>query len=534
MRPRLLLLTPPFVQTNTPYPATMHLTGFLRGRGFDVFQRDLSIKVVRDILIEYGGDEAEEILELLSSPQVPDDDKVEASRLIDELAIEIRDQIDESFGFSRYAERISAQASDFGEIERLVRRKGVMDRPLERRLEEAIAETKPTVIGVTCPFPGTLVGAFKIAKYVRRRHPGIRLVLGGGFVSTELREMSDPRPRRYFDDFIFDEGYGPMLALLAPGGKAKRRGGKAAEPSCAEIPPFVAPSYEEIDWGEYFDVVETENPMHRLWSVGRWRKLQMARGCYWHKCAFCDVILPYINCFEQPSASEIVDAMEDGCGYHFVDEAMPPALIRKVSEEILRRGLRCEWWGNIRFDLSFTPELCRLMAKAGCIAVTGGLECADDRLLKLMNKGITLASARKAMTNLRKAGIMVHAYLMYGFPTETEEEAYGALEFVRGLFRKDLLQSAFWHRFALTVHSPIAKDPSKFGITVDAASSPRKPGRGRSLFCRNEIPFVEPGAPDWDAIGKVLKLALYNFLEGRGLDKRPEDWKRLIRRRRKR
>ena len=260
----------------------------------------------------------------------------------------------------------------------------------------------------------------------------------------------------------------------------------------------------------------------------------MARGCYWHKCAFCDVILPYINCFEQPKAAEIVDAMEDGCGYHFVDEAMPPALIRQVSEEILRRGLQVEWWGNVRFDLSFTPELCQLMSKAGCIAVTGGLECADDRLLKLMTKGITLSSARKALRAFHRAGIMVHAYLMYGFPTETEAEAYGALEFVRGLFKADLVQSAFWHRFALTVHSPIARDPGRFGIEIADAADRRVTQRAkRTLFCRNEIPFIEPGAPDWDAIGEVLNLALYNFLEGRGLDKTPADWQRLVRRRKR-
>ena len=528
MRPRLLLLTPPFVQTNTPYPATMHLTGFLRSRGFDVFQRDLSIKVVRDILIDYGGDEAEEILELLSSPQVPDDDKVEASRLIDELALEIRDQVDASFGFSRYAERISAQAADFGAIEKLIRRRGVMDRPLARHLKEAIAETRPTVIGVTCPFPGTLVGAFKIAKYVRRHHPKIRLVLGGGFVSTELREMTDKRPYTYFDDFLFDEGYAPMLKLLGEDATVK------------DMPRFVAPCYDGIDWDEYFDVVETENPMHRLWSVGRWRKLQMARGCYWHKCAFCDVILPYINCFEQPKAAEIVDAMEDGCGYHFVDEAMPPALIRQVSEEILRRGLQVEWWGNVRFDLSFTPELCQLMSKAGCIAVTGGLECADDRLLALMTKGITLDSATKALKAFHAAGIMVHAYLMYGFPTETEAEAFGALEFVRGLFKKDLLQSAFWHRFALTVHSPIYRTPEKFGIEI-VGEAPRLPIKKNSKnpkvprprFCKNEVAFLEPDAPDWETIGKALDLALYNYLEGRGLDKKATDWKRLAKRSRR-
>jgi len=522
---RLLLLTPPLVQTNTPYPATMHLTGYLRACGLKVEQRDLSIKVVRDVLLKYGGDEADQLLELLSSTAVPDEEKLEASRMIDELAIWIRDNVDEGFGFSRYAERISAQAADFGAIEKLVRRRGAIDRPLERRLEEAIAETRPTVIGVTCPFPGTLVAAFKIARYVRRKHPGVRMILGGGFVSTELREMNDLRPHKYFDDFVFDEGYAPMRALLATSSEKNLL-----------VPPFVAPCYDGIDWSEYFDVVETENPMHRLWSVGRWRKLQMARGCYWHKCAFCDVRLPYINCFEQPDAKLIVDAMAaladelpDGetLGVHFVDEAMPPVLMRKVSEEIIRRGLEVKWWGNVRFDSSYTIELTKLMAKAGCIAVTGGLECADDRLLKLMNKGITLTSAKKALKAFRRAGIMAHAYLMYGFPTETESEAMGALDFVRGLIADDLIQSAFWHRFALTVHSPIAREPEKFGITITDVGATILSSRRARRFCRNELAFDEPGAPDWDRIGKVLNLAMYNFLEGRGLDKSPAYWKRL-------
>jgi hypothetical protein len=204
---------------------------------------------------------------------------------------------------------------------------------------------------------------------------------------------------------------------------------------------------------------------------------------------------------------------------------MPPGLVRRVCEEILRRGLKCEWWGNIRFDKSYTREMCRLMAKAGCIAVTGGLECADDRLLALMNKGITLASARTAMRNFKAAGIMVHAYLMYGFPTETEAEAMGALDYVRGLVADGLVQSAFWHRFALTCHSPVAKAPERFGI------EPRPPKRRKGrTFAVNEIPFEEPGAPDWDRIGKVLKLALYNFMEGRGLDKPASWWKAKQRR----
>ena len=517
-KPRLLLLTPPLIQTNCPYPATMHLTGFLRSQGFVVEQRDLSVGVAADVLRTYGDETVDELLELLQNPNLPPETKREAGRVIDELAIWIRENVDESFGFSRYAERICASASDFSVIERLVRRKGVIDEPLERRLEEALSETQPTIVGVTCPFPGTLVGAFKIARYLKRCHPEIRTVLGGGFVSTELREMSDPRPGKYFDEIVFDEGYAPMARLLG----ARQ----------VEVPPFVTPDYDGINMGDYFDVVETDNPMHRLWSSGRWFRLVMARGCYWHKCAFCDVRLPYIGCFEMPRPEVVVDAMQKlGSAFHFVDEAMPPALIRGVCEEILRRNYSCEWWGNVRFDASFTPELAKLMARAGCIAVTGGLECANDRLLKLMNKGITLASAKKAMRAFHRAGIMVHAYLMYGFPTESEDEAYGALEFVRDLFRRDLIQSAFWHRFALTVHSPIAASPEKFGIQVIDAVQKRGACR-RRLFAKNEIPFVEPLAPDWLRIGKVLNLALYNYLEGRGLDKDIPYWKRLAARRR--
>lgn len=517
----LLLLTPPLLQTNCPYPATAHLTGYLRSLGYDVRQRDLSIGVVRDVLVSFGGDEAEELLELLSS-DAPVEAKLEASAWMDDLARDIRDGHDPEFGFSRYAERIGANAADFGEIEKLVRRRGVMDAPLERRLKAVLDETRPAIVGVTCPFPGTLAGAFKIARWIKRRRPGVETALGGGFVSTELREMDDPRVRAYFDHVLLDEGYAPLAALLEArfGPPRVRRA----------VPAFVRPDYGGICWDDYFDVAETENPMHRLWSVGRWRKLQMARGCYWHRCAFCDVKLPYIHGFEMPDATAIVDAMAAlsapsgrPTGFHFVDEAMPPALVRRVCEEILRRGLDCRWWGNVRFDAAFDAGLCALMAEAGCIAVTGGLECACDRLLALMNKGITTASARRVLTSFRRAGIMVHAYLMYGFPTQTEDEAMAALDYVRRLFKADLVQSAFWHRFALTVHSPLAREPERFGIRLvrTRAKAP--------VFCRNEIPYREPGAPDWRRIGRALALAVSNYCEGRGLSLPVGEWATLSR-----
>lgn len=472
MKRKILLLTPPLLQTNSPYPATMHLAGWLDKQGVAWEQCDLSIKVVRDILLKYGDETTEELLEFLGG-NAPPEAKREASEMIDGLAIWIRDEIDPEFGFGRYAEESCRRVDDFVALENLVRRRGVIDAPLRKHLKAAMDVAKPTEVWVTCPFPGTLVGAFKIAKYVRAHYPKVKLALGGGYVNTELRSMTDKRPYRYFDEFQFDSPY---------------------------TEPFVAPDYRGIDWNEYFDVVETDNFVTNLWNSGKWVKLVMAQGCYWHKCAFCDVCLPYIDKFRMPSAASIVDCMERFSAnhqprttnhqppisrFHFVDEAMPPSLVRGVCEEIVRRKLKVEWWGNVRFDAAFTPSLAKLMAKAGCIAVTGGLECANDRLLKLMNKGITLAGAEKVLTAFKRAGILVHAYLMYDFPSETKSEQKGAERYVKSLARRGLIHSAFWHRFALTVHSPIVKDPAKFGIRVTFVAPKRKD----RIFAINELDF---------------------------------------------
>ena len=478
---KILLLTPPLLQPNTPYPATMHLTGYLKSVGADVEQRDLSIKVVRDILIAYGDETTEEILEFLGGPS-PVEEKIEASALIEALASRIRRKVDKNFGFSRYAEKLCTAVSRFSTLERRVEKRGVMDESLEMRIDEAMNETRPDVVGVTCPFPGTLIGAFKTARYIKRKYPGVKTVLGGGYVTTELRQIKSTRPFKYFDSIICDEGYVPLAEM--------------AGVENAAVPSFVAPSYEGIDWDEYFDIIQSDNFVTGLWSSGKWVKLIMSRGCYWGKCAFCDVKLPYIGSFKMPSAKDLVDAAESLlavspefphernlslAGIHFVDEAMPPRLVSQVCDEIISRGLEFEWWGNIRFDSAFTASLARKMAKAGCICVTGGLECANDRLLKLMNKGITCASAEKVLEHFSAAGIAVHAYLMYDFPTETAAEMREAERYVKSLAARNLVQSVFWHRFALTVHSPIAREPERFSLRI----LPYK-----SDFAVNEIPYV--------------------------------------------
>ena len=475
---------------------------------------------------------------------VNDRAKYLASLFLDDLAEIFAQTLDPDFGFGKYAEHLAASLPSFDPLYERLRRPSAT--PIEKLVEELARETvvgsPPDWLGLTVPFPGTLCSALRIAQVVRGLCPDVKIALGGGYVNSELRELEDTRIFEFVDALCYDEGFQPWLALLdssvpraparpeedhACGLRAKRlrdRQGFWALPGSAPEPPLLVPDYTGLPLHEYISVVEMPNVMHRIWSDGPWLKLQLAQGCYWHRCAFCDLDLDYIGRYSPAKATDIADAMqllheETGLsGFHFTDEAVAPALICSLSEELIRRRCMFSWWGNIRFDRSYTPELAQRMAQAGCIAVSGGLECAEDRLLALMNKGITTAGARKAFQAFRSAGIEVHAYLMYGFPTQTEQEAASALRFVRDCFAEDLIQSAYWHRFALTVHSAIAREPGKYGII------PERPVAAGPRFAVNEIPFREPNAPDWARIGQGLKTALFNYMLGTGFDIPPRKW----------
>jgi hypothetical protein len=183
---------------------------------------------------------------------------------------------------------------------------------------------------------------------------------------------------------------------------------------------------------------------------------------------------------------------------------------------LIARKVVCTWWGNIRFEKTFTPKLAALLARSGCVALSGGLEVASDRLLERMQKGVTVAQVARVTRALTDAGIMVHAYLMYGFPTETTQETVDALERVRQLFAEGCVQSAFWHRFAATAHSPIGRAPELFGIRLRDAPP--------VSFARNDLAFSDDTGTDHDALGAGLRKALYNYMHGIGLDLDVREW----------
>jgi len=460
-----------------------------------------------------------------------------ATLYLDDLADVLREAVDSRFEFVRYAESLARSQPTFEPLaSALAAPPTLVDSTLEKLTLQAVERERPTIVLLSVPFPGSVYAAFRMAQAIKAHHPAIVTVLGGGYVNTELRELKEPRVFDYFDFVTLDDGERPILALLEHlAGQRPRlnlvrtfarvdgqvRYFNTREPDV----PFAevgTPTWDGLPLDRYLSLLDMLNPMHRLWSDGRWNKLTVAHGCYWKKCSFCDVSLDYIGRYDGAPAVLLVDRIESiieetgQTGFHFVDEAAPPKALKALADELQRRNRAISWWGNIRFEKSFTPELCLQLADSGCIAISGGLEVASDRLLKLMQKGVSVDQVARVTRAFSDAGIMVHAYLMYGFPTQTVQDTVDALEYVRQLFAEGCIQSGYFHRFACTVHSPVGKSPAEYGIKL----KPLPP----ISFATNDVEFIDPAGVDHDSLGKALNKALYNYMHGIGLDQDVRSW----------
>ncbi len=462
-----------------------------------------------------------------------------ATLYLNDIADVLKDAVDPRFEFVRYAESLAMSQPSFEPLAAaLAAAPNLVDDTLAALTLATLARHQPSVVLLSVPFPGAVYAAFRIAQVIKRHDPTIVTVLGGGYVNTELRELKEPRVFDHFDCVTLDAGERTLLALLdhLQGRRSVQRLVRTyvrdTETGSVRYVNFVepdvpfdevgTPTWDGLPLNDYLSLLDMLNPMHRLWSDGRWNKLTVAHGCYWKKCSFCDVSLDYIGRYDAATAETLCDRIETivaetgQTGFHFVDEAAPPKSLKALAAEIQRRQLAISWWGNIRFEKTFTPALCQQLADSGCIAISGGLEVASDRLLDLMKKGVSVDQVARVTKAFSEAGILVHAYLMYGFPTQTVHDTVDALELVRQLFAEGCIQSGFWHRFSCTVHSPVGLDPAAYGVTLEALPE--------VTFAKNDIGFTDPTGTDHAALGVGLKKALYNYMHGIGLDEDVRSW----------
>ena len=464
-----------------------------------------------------------------------------ATLYLEDISDFIIDCIDDNFGFSRYAERLGQSANAFDELyAQLHAPLTYVDEITIKILEERLKKHQPKLVCISVPFPGNLYSAFRCAQFIKANYPAMKVSMGGGFPNTELRTVKDVRVFDFFDYITLDDGELPIALLASNVLNPKpenpdfnifkrtflKENGEVVYNDSSIQNDFPqsqlgTPDYSDLLLDQYISVIEIANPMHSLWSDGRWNKLTMAHGCYWGKCTFCDISLDYIKRYEPLTAKLLVDRVEELIaqtgerGFHFVDEAAPPALMREMAIEIIRRKLTITWWTNIRFEKSFTADLCALLKASGCIAISGGLEVASDRLLALIDKGVTVEQVAAVTRNFTETGIMVHSYLMYGYPSQTVQETIDSLEMVRQMFELGIIQSGFWHQFALTAHSPVGLNPSKYGITPNYKSI---------SFANNDVMFKDKTGVDHEQFSFGLKKSLFNFMHGIGFEMPLQEW----------
>lgn len=639
-----ILIQPPFVQLNAPYPAIHYLAAFLRNRGIDVACHDHSIELYRRIFSRSGlqtifqaarrklddnqdsdtGARKKKSLELTIADDVaqreiirflsyeklycdwidsiidflsgadpgmahrlavatelprgaraqafldsrdgrihPDESLALATAILDDLGDFIAFTLDPEFGTVRYAERIASSKSDFSAIEKTLDSSWLIKAFYEPYLEgfwKRFAANPPKLILVTIPFPGSLLGALACARSARvafstsNTEPVI--IFGGGYVSTELRGLCDTGIFRYCDFLSFDAGFGSLASIfdsrkneslyrtmrLDTAGNLAVCGFPKEDPVRLEAAPgriFIDcamedqyrrlekqaiattfPDYQDVDFKRYLRIVDSLNPMHRLWSDTPWLKFNLAHGCYWKKCAFCDTELEYVADYSRSSTTALRTAMDKASvqtglrGIHFVDEAMPMAALLDFA--IANRERHYSYWGNVRFDATWTQSRCEFLASRGLIAVSGGIEIATEQGLQMTGKGFSLAELVKTLVAMRRAGLLIHTYLIYGFPDQPESDIIDSAEFCRQLFVSGLVDSAFWHRFVLTRHSHMYRE------WRDGKRSDLKPIDRPSRFANNDLSFK--GEDRFDQFDTPLAASLAAWMEGEALDAPLSRW----------
>ncbi|MBL8968150.1 MAG: radical SAM protein, partial [Spirochaetaceae bacterium] len=289
------------------------------------------------------------------------------------------------------------------------------------------------------------------------------------------------------------------------------------------------PDYAGLDFGRYLRVVDSANPMHRLWSDSPWLKYHLAHGCYWKNCAFCDVELDYVANYAPADvealvrAADAVSARTGLYGLHFVDEAMPMARLlafARANRGRAARGLKAfHFWGNARFDASWTEARCEFLAASGLVAVSGGIEIATERGLEMTDKGFDLEGLVRSLVALKRSGILVHAYLIYGFPGQDAAGIVDSAETLRQLIASGLVDSAFWHRFVLTRHSRLMAEKRSGGRPELAprGAEAEAAADGSPLFADNDLSFS--GESSFDRFAGLLEAALADWMEGEDLER---------------
>lgn len=523
--------------------------------------RELTHEFVRSAFVPRGN-RMETYLTSLNRDVSADDSRILASLALADLADYITFTYDKNFSLIRYAEHLATSKSSFEKIEENLN-SPILNDFLKPIINELLTKNKQnkTLFCISIPFPGTLEAAIFIAKEIKSFDPqNFSVAFGGGYVNTELRNLQEKGIFKYCDFISYDKGYGSFLHIFDSFCNTKKDFSSVfAEKPFYNVKHFfnqkiidgtnfesnfpneittlyakkenkyvrsIVPDFSTIDFSLYPRLADDTNPMHRIWNDGAWLKAYMAYGCYWHRCAFCDTSLDYVKGFCNTDIENLFYGLEKQTqltgvkGIHFVDEACPPVFMQKFALLNLAASSKAQkisWWGNIRFEKTFSKDLADLLAYAGLTAVSAGIEIATGNGLSSVNKGTSMEHIVCACCAFKEAGILVHSYMIFGFWNQTKQDLINSMETLRQMFKAGLLDSAFWHKFSLTIHSTVFKEWQQ-GLHKDL--KPILPTK--KTFAENEIQFE--GEEKSEIYSQPLNEALEFWMHAEKLNKNVESF----------
>lgn len=518
------------------------------------------------------GMRVENFLSNLNRDVSTDDAQILSSLALADLADYITMVYDQNFALIRYAEHLATSTAEFSETIEGLKAPSLNDfyKPL---LLEKIASYKnePTLYCISVPFPGCFESALFSADLIRKEcGDNAIIIFGGGYVNTELREISEKGIFDYCHILSYDKGYGSYIRLFDEFKNAAC--GIEDEKQCfnlkeafesifdsrkfynfsylkngSVIIPFekeneeykvlykkeheyirkITPDYSHIDFTKYPRLADDTNPMHRIWNDGAWLKAYIAHGCYWHRCAFCDTTLDYVKDYCLTDINSLYDSLcvqaeKTGVhGIHFVDEACPPVALQNFALKNMAvkssNKIPLTYWGNIRFEKSFDRDLADLLSAGGLTAVSAGIEIATGNGLSAVNKGTDMENIVNACCAFKEAGILIHSYMIFGFWSQSVQDLIDSMETLRQLFEAGLLDSAFWHKFTLTLHSTVYEEYKKGKYPELKILSQKK-----TQFAKNDLHFE--GEEKSEKFSAPLNAALELWMHGEKLSKPVESY----------
>ena len=660
---KVLIITPPVIQLNSPYPSGAYLCSFFKNQNDECIWKDLNISLFYKIFSARGmetlfsltekkalemadlaeaqndkntafnlrryvctkqnwidwidfitailcGKMREKEHEFLFSPFAPrgsrmenflasldreptvDDVRFLCSYALADLADYITAVFDKDFSLVRYAESLCVDERDFMQIQ------NQMESPVLKVFYEQVLQENlifaqneiPDMICISVPFAGTFLPALYTASFIKKKYQNkIFVVMGGGFVNTQLRETAETGFSKFIDAFSFDRGYGSYIELKKHFVKIKNHEifrqnrdllqnceqpnnqdcaqlnnancaqlnnqdfGQPNTENCGqfyklqllyenktilplwkdkkisqienELTATIVPDFNDIDFSVYPRVCDDLNPMHRIWNDGSWIKAYLAHGCYWHKCAFCDTQLDYVCGYKIVQTEKLFLKLLETAdlkkvyGIHFVDEALPPKALKKFALLNVQNGKKLYFWGNVRFEKTFTKDFAAFLSYCGFGGASAGLEVATENGLKTINKGTDISSIISACAAFKEAGILVHAYMIYGFWNDTPQSIINSMETLRQFFEAGLLDSAFWHKFVLTKNSQVFYEWQN-GLHKDLI--PIQNQNKKSIFADMNMHFK--GEQNFDKYSIPLENALNSWMHGRNLQTKVQKW----------